>query len=305
MGGPTLTLNTGAHMPLVGFGTFLSKKGEVAAAVTEALKTGYRHIDCAATYENEEEIGEVFGKVFKEGEIKREDVFITSKLWITEFHPDKARAALLKTLKDLQLDYLDLYLIHIPVASEKTDGNIKAARRTGFSVHDTWKVLEKCYEEGLVKAIGVSNYPAVLLNDLNNCCKVVPAVNQIERHPYLSQLKNVAFNKELGLAVTAYAPLGAPGLMAKMFAEKGSLMENEIVKKVAEKHGKAAAQVLIRWSVDSGVVVIPKSVTASRIQANFDVFDFKLDGDDMAEIAKLDCNLRSFTQDWMGVPCFL
>lgn len=299
-------LNTGAKMPLVGYGTFLSKPGEVGPAVEAALKAGYRHIDCAECYENQAEIGAVFNKVFNDPEsgIKREDVFITSKLWVTYYHPDKVKAGLEKALQDLQLSYLDLYLMHIPISSEKKDGKIVATRRTGYSLHDTWKVLETCHKAGLAKAIGVSNFPAILMNDFQNGAEIVPAVNQIERHPYLSQMENVKFNQDLGVVVTAYAPLGAMGLMGKKFDKLKPLFTNDVIVAIAAKHKHTPAQVLIRWSVDSGVVVIPKSVTPSRIVENFSVFDFKLDEEDMKQIAALDCDFRTFAQDWPGVPCF-
>lgn len=301
-------LNTGAKMPIVGFGTFLAKPGEVSTAIECALKAGYRHIDCAACYENEKEIGEVFNRVFNEEKsVKREDVFITSKLWVTNFHPKDVRAGLEQTLKDLQLTYLDLYITHIPVPCEKKDGSKPVAlRRAGYSLNDTWKKMEEAHKDGLCKAIGVSNYPAVMLNDLQNCCEIMPAVNQIERHPYLAQDANLAFNKKLGVSITAYAPLGAPGLMNEGL-KVTPLLENEVIKAIADRHGKTPGQVLIRWSIDTGCVVIPKSVTPSRIESNFDVFDFKLSKADLKTIATLDRpgnSGRTFAQDWMGIPCF-
>lgn len=301
-----VTLNSGALMPIVGYGTFLAKPGEVAAGVEAALKVGYRHIDCAECYENQAEIGEVFNRVFNDAStgIKREHVFITSKLWITDFKPSSVRPALEKCLKDLQLGYLDLWLMHIPVACEKKDGKIVGGRRLGYSLHDTWVEVEKAYKEKLCKSIGVSNFPVVLINDFQNKCEIVPAVNQIERHPYLAQNENVAFNKDCGISITAYAPLGAAGLMGSKFTDLKPPLENAAVVAVAAKHKKTAAQVLIRWSIDQGVVVIPKSVTASRIAENFNVFDFKLDEEDMKSINALDVGFRTFTQDWMGVPCF-
>jgi len=303
----SVRLNTGAMMPTPGFGTFLSEPGQVGPAIDAALRAGYRHIDCAACYENEQEIGAEFAKWFdnKDSGVRREDVFVTSKLWLTEFHPSKVRAALQKTLADLRLAYLDLYLIHIPVICNRNEeGNSRAAKRAGFTLHDTWKVLEACYEEGLVKAIGVSNFPAVLLNELQNGCKIMPAVNQIERHPYLTQPENVAFNKDLGVVVTAYAPLGAPGLKGDDYKTVSSPLENAVILAIAAKYGKTPAQVLLRWSIDSGIVPLPKSINPSRIVENFNVFDFKLDAEDMAAVNNLNIGLRTFKQDWMGIPCF-
>jgi len=301
-------LNTGAKMPLVGYGTFLSEPGIVGPAVEAAFKAGYRHVDCAECYDNEVEIGVVFNKIFSDASsgIKREDVFVTSKLWTNDFHPSKVRAALEKTLKDLQLSYLDLYLMHIPIPTEKKtkDGDSTAVRRAGFSLLDTWRVLEQCHKEGLVKAIGVSNFPCVLINDFQNACEIVPAVNQIERHPYLAQYELHAFHQSLGIAITAYAPFGNPGLMSEKLRSQGPLLSNPVILETAKKHRKTPAQVLIRWQIDSGCVVIPKSITPTRIAENFDVFDFKLDAEDMARIRSLDCGFRLFAQDWAGVPCF-
>jgi len=293
-------------MPMVGYGTFLSEPGVVGPALEAALKAGYRHVDCAECYDNEVEIGVVFNKIFSDpmSGLKREDVFVTSKLWCNDFHPTKVRAALTKTLNDLQLSYLDLYLMHIPIPTEKKDGDSVASRRAGFGLLDTWRVLEQCYKEGLVKAIGVSNFPAVLINDFQNAAEIVPAVNQIERHPYLAQYELLHFHQELGISITAYAPFGNPGLMADKLQTHGSLLSNPIILDTAKKHRKTPAQVLIRWQIDSGCVVIPKSITPARISENFNVFDFKLDAEDMTRLRTLNCDFRLFKQDWPGVPCF-
>jgi len=301
-----VVLNTGAHMPMVGYGTFLSEPGIVGPALEAALKAGYRHVDCAECYDNEVEIGVVFNKIFNDPNsgLKRENVFVTSKLWTNDFHPTKVRPALQKTLKDLQLSYLDLYLMHIPIPTEKKDGDSTAVRRAGFSLLDTWRVLEQCYKEGLVKAIGVSNFPCILINDFQNAAEVVPAVNQIERHPYLAQYDLLHFHQSLGITLTAYAPFGNPGLMADKLRSQGPLLSNPIILDIAKKHRKAPAQVLIRWQIDSGVVVIPKSITPARIAENFNVYDFKLDAEDMTRLRTLDCGFRLFAQDWAGVPCF-
>jgi alcohol dehydrogenase (NADP+) len=305
------TLNTGAQMPLVGLGTFLSTTDEVQGAVRAALKAGYRHIDCAAAYRNEDKIGEVFAEFFNDPKsgVKREDVFITSKCPPMCTHPDTIEATLKKTLKDLQLEALDLYLIHQPnFAEEKKEekGKWTYGKRKGFGIQDSWRVMEKCHEAGLAKAIGISNFNAALVCDMQNYAKVVPAVNQVERHPYLAQNRLVDFHKENGIVTTAYAPLGAPGLMAKKFegTDVKAPLSCQTIVDIAAKHKKTPAQVLIRWSVEQGVVVIPKSVKPHRIVENFDVANFKLDADDMKAIAALDRGFRTFEQDWYGVPMF-
>jgi len=311
---PTITLNNGNLMPQIGFGTFLAAVGEAGAAVKAALEAGYRHIDCAAVYGNEAELGEIFTEVFenKDNGINREDVFITSKLAPTEADPAKVKEALKKTLKDLKLDYLDLYLIHqpIPVEDDPTYdgkhfivGKFKPCRK-GFGLQDVWRAMEACQQDGLTKSIGVSNYNAQSLNDLFNYAKVQPAVLQIERHPYLSQKEIVAFCKTNGVAITNYAPLGAPGLFT---GQEEPLLSNPRVLEITKKHNKTPAQVLIRWGIDTGTIVIPKSVKAHRIAENFNVLDFELSADDLSALDvldRLDRNGRLFDQDWMGVPTF-
>lgn len=311
-GDPSITLYTGAKMPQVGFGTFLSKPGEVAQAVREALKAGYRHIDCAAVYGNEKEIGEVFAEVFgdESSGIKREDVWITSKLSPTMADPTKVRIALQTTLSDLQLDYLDLYLIHQPVpvqpdptydGKHRIIGKFMPLRSRGWGLQDVWRSMEAMQEEGLAKHIGVSNYAAQALNDLWMYARIQPAVLQIERHPYHSQKKIVEFCSANNVAITNYAPLGAPGLYT---GQDAPLLSNPAVLEIAKKHDKTAAQVLIRWGVDTNTIVIPKSVKPHRIQENFNVLDFKLTSEDLAALDGLERGGRLFQQDWMGVPAF-
>lgn len=304
---PTVTLNNGTKMPILGYGTFLSKPGEIGPAVKEAIHAGYVHIDCAKVYNNEPEIGKAFSEIFKEGKVKREDLWITSKLSAMCMHPDEVIPCLKSTLKDLQLDYLDLYLIHIPVpAKEESKDKTVARRLNGYGMQDIWRQMEAANKQGLCKAIGVSNFTVLLLNDCLNYAKVPPAVNQVERHPYFSQQELLSFCKENNVHMTAYASLGAPGL------ERGTLLsthlvpvlEDETIKKIADKYNKKPSQVLLRWSIESDVSVIPKSVNSERIKENIDVFDFKLTKDEVKQIDGLNKNLRSFKQEWMGVPMF-
>jgi diketogulonate reductase-like aldo/keto reductase len=306
-------LPSGDNVPILGFGTFLSEPGKVGAAVRTALQTGYRHIDCAKVYGNEKEIGVVFAEVFNDPNsgITRQDVFITSKLPpASATSAENVRAALESTLADLKLDYLDLYLVHQPVPvvpNPNYDGKHRIIGkflpcRNGFGLQDLWRAMEACHEAKLARNIGVSNYNTLAMNDLLNYARVQPAMNQIERHPYLTQPIHVPFCLANNVAVTAYAPLGAPGSYGT--AETEPLLSHPVVSGIATKYGKTTAQVLIRWNIDSGVIVIPKSVTPSRIQENFNVLDFALEEAEVASVNALNRNGRMFLQDWHGVPIF-
>jgi diketogulonate reductase-like aldo/keto reductase len=200
------------------------------------------------------------------------------------------------------LDYLDLYLVHIPLpVVDGADGKPHPARQ-GFGLQDTWREMEKIYENGWAKAIGVSNYTVLILNDALNYGKIPPMVNQFERHPYLAQHEMIKFCKDNNVQAEAYSSLGAPGLDRQK--EMPSPLDDPVVKKIAEKHNKSPAQVLLRWSHEQDVVIIPKSVTPKRILENSQIFDFKLTADEIKEIDHLDKRLRSFAQDWMGCPTF-
>jgi len=298
----TVTLNNGTEMPILGFGTFLSKPGEIGPAIREAINAGYRHIDCAVVYNNQTEIGTTLKEIFAEGKVKREDIFITSKLRAGGMDPSQIEQQLDHTLTELQTPYLDLYLIHLPVPTKSVDGNSVPVRGAGWGLQDIWRAMEALYASGKAKAIGVSNYSAQTINDTLCYAKVPPAVNQIERHPHLRQTKLVEFCQKEGIAVTAFGSLGAPGLHGAKAS--GGLLTEDVIVKIAEKHKKSPAQVLIRWSVDGGVIAIPKSVSAERIKANLEIFDFKLSSEDMEAIAKLEDGLRSFDQEWTGCPVF-
>src|SRR5699024_9922922 len=257
---PTVTLNDGNTIPQLGYGVFKSEPEETEEMVAEALKVGYRHIDTAAAYGNEEGVGAAIAK----SGIPREELFITTKLW-NDRHED-AEAALQESLDKLGLDYVDLYLIHWP--STRT-GNFKAA----------WKSLENAQEQGLAKSIGVANFTVQNLEDLSMVSKVSPAVNQIELHPYFARWKEVDAGRVHGIKVESWGPLGQ---------NKTDLLENEDIVAAAEAHGKTPAQVVLRWHLQNNVIVFPKTVTPERMRENFDIFDFELDDDQMLAINSLD-----------------
>jgi len=292
---PTVTLSSGHKIPMVGLGTFLSKPGEVLNAVEVALRSGYRHVDGAHVYGNESEVG----KAIANSGIKREELFLTSKLWNTFHRPEEVIPALKKTLADLGVDYIDLYLIHWPIAFVKSD-TLFPADADGKNImdndahfKDTWKAMEKCVEEGLARSIGVSNFNVDQIKQILEVATIPPAMNQVENHPYLQQNELVEFCKSKNIAITAYAPLGAP---ARPWTESDDpvLMEESIVKQIAEKYNKTPANVLVRFQLQRDIIVIPKSVTESRIISNFDVLDFELSEEDMNALRGLERGFRGF-----------
>jgi len=255
-----VTLNNGVKMPIIGFGVYqIPDAEECENAVYEALMAGYRLIDTAAGYLNEEAVG----RAIKRSGVPREELFITTKLWVQDAGYESAKLAFAKSLKKLQLDYLDLYLIHQPFGD----------------YYGAWRAMEDLYREGKIKAIGVSNFLPDRLMDLIVHNEIVPAVNQVETHPFYQQIESAAFMKEQGVQHQSWAP----------FAEgRGNMFGNEVLASIAEKHNKSAAQVVLRWLVQREVVVIPKSVRKERIVENFNIFDFELSADDMQQIATLD-----------------
>jgi len=300
-----LTLHPGAAMPVVGLGTWKSAPSEAGQAVEYALtKCGYRHIDCAAIYGNEKEIGSAFDKVFRAGTLPREEVFITSKLWDTEHSREDVRPACEATLRDLQLEYLDLYLMHWGIAEPKgghtydESGHLVVEK---IPLRETWEAMEELVDAGLVRAVGVANFTAPLLLDLFSYARIQPAVNQIELHPYLQQTRLVEFCRRLGMVVTAYSPLARPGY-EEMSAR---LVDEKIIRGIASAHGKTPAQVLLRWGMQRNTVVIPKSIHPERIKENIGVFDFELSEGDMRSIASLERGLRIVDPyQWGQVPYF-
>ncbi|GLW47245.1 oxidoreductase [Streptomyces sp. NBRC 14336] len=262
---PTVTLNNGVEIPQLGFGVFQVPDAETTAAVTEALRAGYRSIDTAAIYGNEAGTG----KALADSGIAREDLFVTTKLWNADQGYDATLKAFDASLAALGLDYVDLYLIHWPTPARDL-------------YRESWKAIERLVADGKVRAAGVSNFQPAHLRRLIDGASIVPAVNQIELHPGLQQAELRALHAELGIATEAWSPLA-----------QGAVLKDEAIVTIAERHGKSPAQVVLRWHLQLGNVVIPKSVTPHRIRENLDVFDFTLADEEMAALAALDRGLRT------------
>lgn len=261
-----VTLNNGIEMPILGFGVYhIQDANECEQSVYDAIMAGYRLIDTAASYLNEEAVG----RAIKRSGVAREELFITTKLWVQDTGYERTKKAFEKSLERLQLDYLDLYLIHQPYGD----------------VFGSWRAMEELYRDGKVRAIGVSNFHEDRLIDLIIHNEVVPAVNQVETHPFNQQIENAKFMKENNVQIESWAP----------FAEgKNNLFQHEILVSIAEKYNKSVAQVVLRWLAQREVVVIPKSVRKERIIKNFDIFDFELSQEDMESITTLDTKQSLF-----------
>jgi 2,5-diketo-D-gluconate reductase A len=259
---PDITLNDGNTIPQLGFGVFQIEPGETAEAVTEALRVGYRHIDTAEMYGNEREVGEGL----RASGLDRGDVFVTSKLNNAFHEPDDARKAFDETLSELGFDHVDLFLIHWPLPT-LYDGDFVS----------TWKVMEEFHNDGRARSVGVSNFQVAHLERLAAETDTVPAVNQIEVHPYFTNEAVRAYGHEHGIVTEAWSPIA-----------QGGVLDDSAITEIAGKVGKTPAQVVLRWHIQRGDIVFPKSVTPSRMQENFDIFDFELDSADMEEISSLD-----------------
>jgi 2,5-diketo-D-gluconate reductase A len=261
-----VVLNNGLEMPILGFGVFqMTDLEECERCVYDAIRTGYRLIDTAASYENEEAVG----KGVKRSGVPRQELFVTTKLWLADAGYEKAKHAFDRSLRRLGLDYLDLYLIHQPYGD----------------VYGAWGAMEELYREGRVKAIGVSNFHPDRLMDLILHNEVTPAVNQIETHPFHQQVETQKFLQENNVQIESWGP----------FAEgRNNIFHNEVLRSIAGKHGKSVAQVVLRWLTQRGVAAIPKSVRKERIAENINIFDFRLGADDMEAIATLDTGQSAF-----------
>jgi len=261
-----IELNNGVEMPILGFGVFQVRDAEVCErSVYEAIQTGYRLIDTAASYLNEDAVG----RAIKRSGVTREELFVTTKLWIQDAGYERTKKAFEKSLHRLQLDYLDLYLIHQPFGD----------------VYGSWRAMEELYREGRIRAIGVSNFQPDRIMDLIIHNEVVPAVNQIETHPFNQQIETQKFLQENNVQIESWGP----------FAEgKNNIFQNELLLSIAGKYRKSVAQVILRWLTQREVVVIPKSVRKERIVENFNIFDFELSPEDMDAIISLDTKVSSF-----------
>ncbi|KRT85313.1 hypothetical protein AMK59_1519 [Oryctes borbonicus] len=287
----TLPLNSGFSIPIIGLGTWQGPPGkeqEVGDAVKTAIDLGYRHFDCAFCYENEDIIGEALAEKLKEGKVKRDDLFIVSKLWNTFHDPRHVMPAIKRTLEDLKLDYLDLYLMHWPHAYkyspedrhpiDKDSGLVALDLKTDYL--DTWRAMESLVTKGLTRSIGLSNFNSKQLDRLIDNCNIVPAVNQIECHPYLNQQGLRKVCKDHGVIITAYSPLGSP---ERPWAKPGDpdVINDPKIAIIAEKYAKTPGQILLRYQVQLGNTTVPKSSNRARLKQNIDIFDFELSQEDM------------------------
>ncbi|XP_069671524.1 1,5-anhydro-D-fructose reductase-like [Periplaneta americana] len=300
-GVPSLTFNNGYKMPIIGLGTWKSKPGEVTQAVMEAIDAGYRHFDCAYIYGNETEVGEGLRIKMDAGVVKREDLFVTSKLWNTFHRPDLVEPALKESLQKLGLTYLDLYLIHWPFAFQEggdllPPGPDGAIMLSDVDYLDTWSVLERCVDRGLVRSLGLANFNSQQVDRVLRVARVKPANLQIECNPYLLQKELVQFCKDRGIVVTGYSPLGSPD-SPYFVSGTPRVLDDPVLKQIAARHGKSVAQVALRWLVQRGVAVIPKSASAVRIRQNMAVFDFQLSEEEMSSVDGLDKHLRICHRD--------
>ena len=260
-----VTLSNGVKMPQLGYGVYQVTKDECERCVLDALAVGYRSIDTAQAYFNEEEVGNAIQK----SGVKREDIFLTSKVWVEHYGYEECKKSVLESLKKLKTDYIDLMLLHQPFSD----------------YYGAWRALEELYKEGKLRAIGISNFYPDRMVDIASFAKIRPMVNQIEIHPHNQQKEAEKWNKKYGVQLEAWAPFGEG---------RGGMFDLPELKEIADKYGKTAAQVILRWHLQRGIVVIPKSTHKERMEENFNVFDFKLSDGDMAKISELDRNESSF-----------
>ncbi len=303
----SIQLSSGRELASVGLGLWKIDQSATAQVVQSAIDCGYRHFDSACDYGNEVQTGIGLSSALAGGSVTRDELWVTSKLWNTYHRAEHVRDALLRSLQDLQLDYLDLYLMHFPIAAQFVpfDQNYPPGWFTNpdtehpvmvpdrVPIIETWRAMEQLVREGLVREIGVCNFGVSLLRDLMNQADIGPSVLQVEMHPYLTQEKLVRFCQESGVAVTAFSPLGAQSYFSLNMAEANeAVMEQPEIRAIASAHDRTPAQVLLRWGVQRGTSVVPKTTRLDRLRENIALFDFQLRDDEMAVINALDRNRR-------------
>jgi D-xylose reductase len=306
MTSPTIKLNSGHAMPQVGFGLWKVDNATCADTVYNAIKTGYRLFDGACDYGNEKEAGEGVARAIKDGLVKREDLFLVSKLWNSFHDGDQVEPIAKKQLADWGIDYFDLYIVHFPIALKYVDPKVRYPPGWAFDgkddvqlsnapIQETWQAMEKLVGKGYAKSIGISNFQGSLILDLLRYAKIRPATLQIEHHPYLVQPTLLQLAKEEGIAVTAYSSFG-PQSFIELGWDKAKdtpvLFEHDVITAAAKKHSKTSAQVLLRWATQRGISVIPKSNNQARLQQNLEVTSFDLEKSEIDAISALDRNLR-------------
>ncbi|XP_053617227.1 aldo-keto reductase AKR2E4-like [Plodia interpunctella] len=298
---PKAGLNDGNMIPTLALGTYSTNESDRAnmrQTIIDAIEAGYRHIDTASLYKNEEEIGQGIADVIKKGLVKREDLFITTKLWNDKHAFDQVVPALKESLKRLGLDYVDLYLIHTPGA-QKADGTFD-----NIDYLDTWRGMQEAKKQGLAKSIGVSNFNSAQIQRIIDNSEIVPAVNEIEVHPALTQERLISFCQDKGITVMAYSPFGFMVARDVQDAPPPRIDEPVLVD-IGKKYGKSTSQVVLRYLIDRGTIPIPKSTNKSRLQQNIDVFDFKLTPEEIVTISKFNQNRRVLdNSDWKDHPYY-
>lgn len=314
-----LSLKWGAKLPKVGFGFWKVEKERTAQVCRQAIEVGYRHLDCACDYGNEREVGQGIASAIRNGLVEREDLWVTSKLWNTYHAAEHVRPACERSLQDLGLDYLDLYLIHFPIASkfvpfEKnyppgwfTDPQARnpCVEEVRVPIRETWQALEELARTGIVKQIGVCNFGTSLLRDLLSYAHIRPAVLQIETHPYLTQQKLLRYCQQERIACTAFSPLGAQSYFSLGMADPSeAVLANPVVTDIARTVARTPAQVVLRWGIQRGTSVIPKTTSPTRMVENLDVFDFHLSDDQMLAISALDQGRRFNDPGHFGEAAF-